>query len=150
MKHMTDEQRARLEVFKLAVLKDVPEFLGSVELYNPQTQCYCIAGLALKNLGFNVPAIVDQYYNSVPTRQVENPYDIFNRFFGLRSSIIGCTNDSIVRASDHVISEVNEKGPEGFEFKKAPAKEVIAKVFAVFEREDFRARRVILMNDLDG
>jgi hypothetical protein len=105
-----------IKKFKTAVLKDIPEFIGSVELYDIETNCYCSVGLALKNIGYNLadPAFKLEYK--------EDAYGIFSREFGLRGAPIGCMNDEIVRECINR-RKINDA------HATAPAREVLNKLF---------------------
>jgi hypothetical protein len=120
--------------FKEAVLKDVPEFIGSVELYNPSSDCYCTAGLALKNIGYDVKGAIVKARNAGDSTAIEL-YTDFKKEFGLNCASIGMTSDDKVRSSENVVKIPRSIGNDysGY-YKKAPALEVINGVFESFER----------------
>lgn len=120
---MTNEQ---FEKFKNAVLKEpLPEYIGNVELYNPKTNCYCTAGLALRNLGYDLPKMLEE------SKTIEgsnyDPYGIFRKEFGVSGATIGCANDDFIGKSKNKII-VSVPGP--LNYKKAPAKEIIDEVLS--------------------
>lgn len=108
----------RIQKFKDAVLKNVPEKLGAVELYSKHTGYYCVAGLALHNLGYTNEEITTTKID------VEGGYGLFKKEFGFIGGTIGCVNDDFIHKS------VNAEYDPSFNMKRvAPAREIIDKVF---------------------
>lgn len=129
LKPLSEEEDKKFQkhflLLSVAIFKNLPERLGSVELYNPQTNCFCTAGLALFNIGYPKGKLF------VSTPDETSPYDVFKREFGFDTSQIGCRNDELVRNSpnrfDHKGDSYEYFGHTCYRYlgKSAPAKEVV-------------------------